>query len=272
MWKYNHSPPLNEFYHHGVKGMKWGVINEDHSSPRKSKAGDAVVYGSAKSKAIRALLLLSNLIVPGMGFAISGSAELRAQIKAGKERTDALLEEKFELKKKEQEVSPEKDIKAINPKYTGLDGAYNNNCSNCTAAYELRRRGFDVTAKGLFGGRRSDEIDSIFGNPKKQHVSVPDDKNFSRRGKAAREALMVDLGKQPKGARGAIKVGFKDTGMSHIFNWENGTDGPKLIDAQNYGSKPDRLFKHVVPESIEYFRTDNAKINMLLIHDSVKNR
>ncbi len=25
MWKYRYTTPRNELYHHGVKGMKWGV-------------------------------------------------------------------------------------------------------------------------------------------------------------------------------------------------------------------------------------------------------
>ncbi len=40
-----------------------------------------------------------------------------------------------------------------NPKYSGANKRYHINCATCTPAYELRRRGFDVKAKGKIAGK-----------------------------------------------------------------------------------------------------------------------
>jgi len=45
------------------------------------------------------------------------------------------------------EHSVQQDLADTNPNFeTGLDG-YTLNCANCTVAYEMRRRGFDVEAR-----------------------------------------------------------------------------------------------------------------------------
>lgn len=268
--------------HYGVMGMKWGVRHDPKPGAgrsHRSQPGNSVVYGSAKSVMVRTAMVALSLLspIPGVGLAIDTGSKAYTRYKAGKERTAALLEKDYELKRSEKPMSIEQDTKRVNPKYTGLDGAYSNNCSNCTTAYELRRRGYDVTAKGLYGGRRSDEISTIFGDPEKHSISVPEDTSalkgiVNRRGRMAYDVLMSDLAKQPNGSRGAIELSFRTGNMGHIFNWEVAGGKPRLIDGQNYGSNPARLFPNVNPESVRYFRTDNANINMKLVYDAVRNR
>ena len=50
-----------------------------------------------------------------------------------------------------------------NPKYSGANKRYHVNCATCTPAYELRRRGFDITAKGRIGGRNDLNNQVAFG-------------------------------------------------------------------------------------------------------------
>lgn len=282
MWSYNHSPPLNEFYHHGVKGMKWGVRNEEPSSPRKTST-DNTRYGSGKSKAMHAFLYALDILSPiPIGLLVSAGSGLNTRIQAEKEAKRGLSEEEdMVLTKKAKECTQAEDEKAVNPGFTGFGGGTSNNCANCTMAYDLRKRGYDVTAKPLYGGRSNEDIGALFGNPKVNSVSVsrsdPDyPKGFlnsfnGEGGNFARGKLFSELGKYPDGARGAVTLRFNNAG-GHIFNWEVSGGKPRLVDTQNYGSKPDRYFQDVDPESITYFRTDNAKINMKLVHETVKNR
>lgn len=281
MWEYTRSLLSSELYHYGVQGMKWGVRNAYEPSPRKSGSGDATVYGSVKSKSISVAMKILNMLSPiPISALVSVGTKMYSKVKSGEEASKELLEKKVELSKKTKEFTAEKDAKAVNPGFTGLGGGNSNNCSNCTMSYELRRRGYDVTAKPLYGGRKQDDISRMFGKPKEYHVSVPPlsnprDQAFGnltgKRGKEGYKSLMSDLGKQPEGARGAIKIAF-NSGMGHIFNWEKTGGKARLVETQNYGSNPDRYFKDVNPDSIVYFRTDNAKINMKLVHESVKNR
>lgn len=165
------------------------------------------------------------------------------------------------------------DIKAINPKYTGLDGGYSNNCSNCTMAYELRKRGFDVTAKPLFGGRAVDTVREVFGNPKERTPDLSNVKTGFGSTKQYVNAVKADIGKNmPDGARGGIYLAFNGGGSGHIFNWTKSGGQVSFVDAQDSGRNADKNFNNSVRDSVRYFRTDNAKINMSLLNEQVTNR
>ena len=52
MWNYNYTPTGNELYHHGIKGMKWGVRRTDAQLARargKSKPEEHEDYKKAHS-------------------------------------------------------------------------------------------------------------------------------------------------------------------------------------------------------------------------------
>lgn len=51
-----------------------------------------------------------------------------------------------ELIHKDKEYTKEEDQAAVNPNYDPSWMAYSENCSNCTLAYDVRRRGYDVEA------------------------------------------------------------------------------------------------------------------------------
>lgn len=269
-----------ELMHYGVKGMRWGVIHErplSGTSRKKSDPGNAVRYGSAKSIAVTSILnVLSFATGIPIGTIVSSTASLRAHHKSARERTTELLAQATTLKRKEKETSLSQDEKRVNPKFTGLAGAFTNNCTNCVTAYELRRRGYDVTAKGLYGGRRTDETDKIFGYPDKVKVLIFDKDTkrgiVNQTGRMARDALLRDLNSEPKGSRGVVEIGFRNGGMGHVFNWAKDGDAVRLVDCQNYGSKPERLFSAVDPNRVSYYRTDNANINMDYVYDAVSNR
>lgn len=46
------------------------------------------------------------------------------------------------------------DISGVNPNYATKDFHFTNNCGRCCDAYEVRARGYEVTAKGTVGSKR----------------------------------------------------------------------------------------------------------------------
>ena len=264
MWRYQVPPSPEELFHHGVKGMKWGV--------RKDRK-----YGSAGSMAVRAVLTALNAFdVPaGLIADLGMQAYTKARAKGEDKR---LVETKYDLAQKKGDATPEQDAKQINPFYVGYGGRANN-CSNCSMAYELRRRGFDVQSKPLYGGRLQGDITKAFGNPEVKSVSTafpPNKKDLRFLGSNSymHDNAVSELSKYGDGARGTIMLNFRDTGMGHIFNWEVSGGSAKFIDAQDPSRNRNmkKMFRDVAPASVRYFRTDNAQINYSLVGNFVENK
>lgn len=70
---------------------------------------------------------------------------ISSDLKAEWERVN-VIPTKDTIVKKTKEYSKEEDMNVINPGYETGEWAYTHNCSYCTAAYELRQRGYDVEA------------------------------------------------------------------------------------------------------------------------------
>ena len=273
----------DELAHYGVKGMKWGVRKEYHPSGRGKPSGgkkpnsrrgkQPQVVGNLKSKSINAALAVANVFTLNLaGLAVEGVAAYKFhQGLAAEGKKPRVQESTVVMNKKQKPTTIDQDIKACNPKFNGLMNGYVNNCTNVTMTYELRRRGYDVTAKPLFGGRPTDEINKMFGNPKIAMMTP----SYERGNKIKpADQIRTSIGDQPKGARGAIRVTFKEGGMGHIFNWEMVGGSVRFIDAQDSGRKGEKLLnsRSNKLETVEWFRTDNAKLNTKLIGEAAKNR
>ena len=79
----------------------------------------------------------------GKAFAIAGQVVAQH---VGKPDNTKQPEWAMSLDRKDTELKPHEDQALVNPKYDPYDPAYSQNCGNCTAAYDLRRRGYDVEA------------------------------------------------------------------------------------------------------------------------------
>lgn len=138
-----------------------------------------------------------------------------------------------------------------NPNYT-KGGDYTWNCGYCSAAYEMRRRGFDVEAQPLHG------------------LLVSDWKNLFQGGKAypfmkeKRVPIVDTLTKQikqlhPDGSRGSVFVQWKTGSVGHFFSWEIQNGTVRFIDPQCGGTDAAEYFKRVKPESIIHMRWDDLQ-------------
>lgn len=210
------------------------------------------------------------LSLTGMSSLIYAREASTALYKRAKSHGENMEGEKFTPKKKSNTDSTiEEDSKKVNPNLNIWKPGTGNNCANATLAYEMRRRGYDVKAKPLYGGRIAADILKSYNFPKTSSMvkNKENRKNFTKK---AYETMMSDLNKMPDNARGAIMFS-RDNGAGHIFNWEKTNGRVRLVDNQDYGSKPDKFFNTEKMSSLTYFRTDNATINMNAVGTSVEN-
>lgn len=99
MWEYNHT---DELYHHGVKGMKWGVRRT------KAQLGHKVSRGLKKTK---------KRIVDAIQNRKAKSAVKKEASKSAREMTDAELREKANRLRLERDVLDlERQIANLSPK------------------------------------------------------------------------------------------------------------------------------------------------------------
>lgn len=145
-----------------------------------------------------------------------------------------------------------------------LTHARQNNCYECTLAYEARRRGYNVQANECPGGRSMDifhafdVVDKI-----KVKVSPLDGVNLSNEEKA--EICYSEIEKKclsyGEGARGMLGISYADFDSGHAMTWliENGEF--KIIDPQHGGKNGKTTFlKCDAEKGVDVCRLDNADI------------
>lgn len=190
------------------------------------------------------------------------------------------------LRLKDHAMSEVEDLAAVNKGRRGglfdqLTAGYSNNCYLCTTTYELRRRGYDVSAK-MAWGKNFDYADSIFDNVQHHYDegnklinamnrgSFAYQEEFERNQKSAIDKFYSDAKQMGPNARGNLCVLWKPGG-GHSIIWENDSQGKlHLLDAQTNQEYTDLFNDEMLKQSIpaDYFRTDNLKLKK---SDELKN-
>lgn len=207
--------------HHGIEGQKWGVRRGppyplDRKSNDKGMAEDLDKYSkNAKRMAIGSAALLTASVAANIGTVVSGfivpyligasatsgvmlikSLIDWADVSSNKNKlieADATKEKLSQLKKKSKNEKDtiNDDMAKANEKKRGV--GYVNNCTHVVAAFEMRRRGYDVVAKPRLEGQPSREAYSKYF------------KNFdTSKPTNSLKNLKEQLSSQPNGARGFI--------------------------------------------------------------------
>lgn len=267
--------------HHGIKGQKWGDCN---GPPYPLKAGAHTPVqktGIGKDAASKVLAKTGNKDLAGMdpvtAYYVSQFAALAALIAVAKISAESQLKKDV---KKNQEASKnsnlqkkiegkhtaEEDLKAVNPDYADpTDMSARMNCTMCSTAYELRRRGYDVVANKTSMGRKDKQVASWFGLEKK------DINTFKTRDDFAKA-----LSNEPDGARGLTFSAYGQFNSHHCMIWEK-RDGKVYISDGQCNAPPKSIKESGISANgggitYRYFRTDNANVNWDAIGDAVKER
>lgn len=225
-----------------------------------------------------------NNIAEGAGRLIDNKRALKKE----KEYLDARekggnIDKQTGLYTKTKDYTVDEDAKTVNPAFKDAFQNSKKNCSLCTIAYELRRRGYDVIAARSEKGRSREDIGDFFNGTFKNSWTFPGDldngldevaaldrlkkdgmyKTFS---KAEAATLVNRLAEEPVGARGIIGVNWPGGGGHHMA-YEVTENGPNIVDAQT-GKVYDRkssvnLLRGVI--TYEHDRLDNLDMNLEVI-------
>lgn len=187
------------------------------------------------------------------------------------------------LNKTNTNITDAQDMEDTNPDY-GKGDKWSYNCSYCTMAYELRRRGYDVEAKGAYkedgswtSGTTIDDIANVYKNadvkqakdlldltPDPSKVGITSegrvsihDSNMSN--SEITRIVETDMLQHGEGARGMFGVQWGFFGTAHAMVWEVENGSVVIKDPQtNTSNTLEHYMKQI--NDFTYFRTDNLEI------------
>ena len=166
-----------------------------------------------------------------------------------------------ELKKTTGEQTDAEHQKAINPDYSvfGTTYDYNYNCSFCTAAYDLRKRGYDVEANpiSLVEAYTIHDVKNWYKDAKvvsEQSVLLETGVNNPS---SDADRLETSLKKHGEGARGHLAL-YWASGGGHDVIWEIQNGDVVIRDCQTGAITNAEYYMELI-SSYDYIRTDNLE-------------
>ncbi|MBR4738011.1 MAG: minor capsid protein [Rhodocyclaceae bacterium] len=187
----------------------------------------------------------------------------RAQIADARDKHKSLIRERDAISRATKEGraawdAKDKECSAAREEYERLVNAYTRNCQRCVIAYELRRRGYDVTALAYID--EEDEIlkrwPEVFGG--KLYGVKEADTN------SALSSLEAKISSYGDGSRSIVIVHWDDdeNDNGHAFIAENIHGKVVYIDPQSGVVGYQRWKTKFKPNSVAVFRVDDKPINM----------
>ena len=306
----NYSFDSDYLEHHGIKGQKWGVrrfqnldgsytedgkvrygisgssnksdktsmINEPKQDKHVNSDGNeesSSGWTAAKFIATHLDALFNPvglaIAVVDLGVGLRGVQKEKQYLRKRANKDE--IDEETGLYLKNKETTEIEDMKAANPGFRNFSDDTKNNCSLCSAAFEMRRRGYDVIAKKDNYGKSASDQEKLYKGGKFKdygvYEHVDDSSKYREDRKNAKENLRLfleDISKQGN-ARGCMNVAWKSGGAhSMVYIVKDGK--VSILDCQSgkQYSDPNKILK--LGFGFSYMRTDNLEINM----DEMKKR
>lgn len=235
--------------HHGIKGQKWGIRRFQNLDGSLTEAGKQRYSSEAKNNEeslAAAAVILGFYTVPIAGAVAAdairkGAAKVRTN-KAIQRALNAEIDSVTGIPLKSEPMTADEDMKLANPGRGNGKRETAFNCVFCSTAYDLRRRGFEVTAKETTEPIAADTYEKFYKGAKctqvipAGHDSVFNalstnpwamtfmDSDFRAYHKAMKSTLKNDLLAQGDGARGYFGVTWfgQPGGHSMIYEVQNG--------------------------------------------------
>lgn len=257
-WRYFYTKDAYNAY---LKGEK---KSDDVVELAGKEEDNNLVETSAKAKVMDAIASAGSSFISGFFNGEMSLSTSNAEKEAVDEYNKSHPEVKSfsELARKPSVTTGEEDRSQINTDYNKTlynltrQYAWSNNCAHCTAAYELRRRGYDVEAAPAYytTANTIDEIKSWYKDPQPKTAMFD---NSSA--KASAMLVEKDLLKQGNGARGQMCMYWRGGG-GHSVAYEVKNNKVYLVDCQtNQTLKTEEYFQYA--SGCVYFRTDNLELS-----------
>lgn len=141
----------------------------------------------------------------------------------------------------------------------------------CTSTYDLRRRGYDVTAKTAGAGFFTTDINKWYPKAKVKNISGEDPKLKSNNQfigsrtkiKDATDKFIKEAQSQGEGARGNIMVTWNGTASGHSMVYEVKGGKVRILDAQanKVYNDPYKILKQTTG-TFDVARLDNVDFNI----------
>lgn len=270
--------------HYGIKGQSWGVRNGP-PYPLNQKTHDRVLRKHAlqqksKDTTVKGMHIFKNAYNAMEAASPLGAEEKAAKIKRVNQANEELSRKNISDISDHRVFSdsnPPKIIRGrhsidddaarVNPKFKfdedeeANDSPTGNNCGLCAFTYDLRRRGYDVTAKCSVDGIQPRRLaQDIYQNPEVDFASCDSWDDFFE--------SMPEI--YSNGSRGMLSLypkGDRDSG--HAVNFEIQSGKLIVIDPQSNDRDIAWSLENIHdfdPAYIEVIRTDNLKVNLNQIH------
>ena len=146
---------------------------------------------------------------------------------------------------------PDDSLRAVNPNYSSRDKAYTTNCTNCVPAYEMRKRGYNVTA------RPTTKNHYLSRHPEEAWIDAKV-KNTSGNGL---DDIIDTIGKWPDGARAEVAITWKGSRNGHVIVAENVNGKIRFYDVQSGEKISSKLFSYVEEGKTTFWRIDNLELS-----------
>lgn len=166
-----------------------------------------------------------------------------------------------DLSLKTKATTLDEDMALVNPKYESNKELYDENCAKCSLTYDLRRRGYDVTAaseKNTDGsvGLRMSDIAACYKGADIQYVSdIKEKYNVSGDVYGLTKYLERELTSYGEGARGNLALAWT-SGGGHSIVWEVENGRAVFRDCQT-NQKIDIDDYMSYSNNFNWIRTDN---------------
>lgn len=259
-WSVRNRDDSASLTHYGVKGMKWGVRKEyepvgrkrkllnSAEEQKKSSNGDSVIRNDSLEDREKIKKQLDLLADWGKTPAVYASEEV------AKERLDNLP--KIYIRQ-----GSDQQAMAVNHNAPTYERRVN--CFECTMAYEMRRRGYNVQANEVSGGFAIEAMHAFdVKNSFNVKVTNPEGNYLSNKTLAQEcyNRIADRCIRYGDGARGMLGIYYAEPyDGGHAMSWvvENGEF--KIIDNQSDVQDPVTTFL-MCDGDVDVYRLDNAEI------------